>query len=98
MFTDITMFTYIRPGKFNVQIINDRKSPEKGFGLVIIKIPKTYIIILLWPSYYMPHNSQKTISQTSIKHYNQFRSLKTESLIWVKFTTDIGMKLKVETT
>ena len=31
------MFTYIRPVKYNVQMINVRKSPAKGFGLIIIK-------------------------------------------------------------
>ena len=56
MFTDITMFTYIRPVKCNVKIINVSKSPAKGFGLAIIKIPNTNIVIPLWPSYYMPQN------------------------------------------
>ena len=54
VFANITMFTYIRPEKWNVQILNGRKSPTKSFGLVIVKIPKIDIIILLWPSYYIP--------------------------------------------
>ena len=48
VFTNITMFTYIRPVKCNVKIINGRASPSEGFGFVIIKIPKTNIIIPLW--------------------------------------------------
>ena len=40
VFTNITVFAYIRPVKCNVQILNDRKSPIQVFGLVIIKIPK----------------------------------------------------------
>ena len=40
MFTGIAMSTYIRPVESNMQSINSRKSPAKGFGLVIIKIPK----------------------------------------------------------
>ena len=32
------MFTYIITVKCNVQIINGRKDPAKGFGLVIINI------------------------------------------------------------
>ena len=48
--TDIIMPSYIRPIKCNVQIINGRKSPVKGFCLVIIKIPKRNII------YHSGHN------------------------------------------
>ena len=96
-FANIKMFAYIRPVKFNVQIINSSKAPENVFGLVIIKIPKTSTIIPLWSSYYMPQNPQNTISQTLLKNYDQFRIVITEALIWVKMTTDTGMKLKVET-
>ena len=92
------MFTYITPVKYNVQILNGRKSREKGFGLVMVKIPKTNIIIPLWPSYYIPQNPQNTISQTALKHYNQLISVKTEALVWVQIATDTGIKLKVETT
>ena len=50
MFNYITMSTYIRHVKCNLQILNVRKSPTKVFGLVIIKNPKTGIIVPLWPS------------------------------------------------
>ena len=53
VFTDITIFTYTRPVKCNVQILNGRKYSANGFGLVKIKIPKTNITIPLWPSYYI---------------------------------------------
>ena len=45
----------------------------------------------------MPQNPQNTIIKTSLKHYNQFRSIKTGYLRWLKITTDKGKKLKVET-
>ena len=45
----------------------------------------------------MPQNPQNKISQTALKHYNEFRNLRTESLRWVKMTTDTGIKFKVET-
>ena len=45
----------------------------------------------------MPQNPQNTISQTALKNYNQFRSVRTEALRWVQITTDTGIKLKVET-
>ena len=46
----------------------------------------------------MPQNPQNKISQTSLKHYNKFRSARTEALRWSQITTDTGMKLKVKTT
>ena len=46
----------------------------------------------------MPQIPQNTISQTSLKHYNQFISVRTEALRWLKIATDKGIKLKVETT
>ena len=49
MFTDTTMFTYIRPVKCNVQIITGSKAPTKDFGLVIIIITKVNIVIPLQP-------------------------------------------------
>ena len=92
------MFDYTRPVKCNVQILNGSKSPTKRFGLVTIKIPKTNIIISLWPSYYMQQNPQNTISKTAIKHYIEFISVRTEYLRWVKMTTYTVIKLRVGTT
>ena len=97
MFTGIKLFAYIRPVQCNVKILNGRKAPAKGFGLDIIKTPKTNIIIPLWPSYYMPQNPQNTISQTALKNYNESRNFRTEALRWVQMTTDTGIKFKVET-
>ena len=62
--------------------------------LEVIKIPKTNIIIPLWPSYYISQNPQNTISQTALKYYNEFRNVRTEALRWVQMTTDTGIKFK----
>ena len=98
LFTGIKTVAYIRPVKVNAQMLNGRKASSKGFGLVIIKIPKTNMIIPLWSSYYMPQNPQNTISQTALRHYNELRSVRTGALVWVNMNTDIWIKLKVETT
>ena len=45
----------------------------------------------------MPQNSHNKISQDSLKHYNEFRNIRTEALRWVQMTTDVGIKFKVET-
>ena len=79
------MFTHIIPVRRNIQINNGSKAPVKGFGLFIIKIPKT-IIIPLWTSLYMTQKPQNTISQTTLRHYNKFRSVRTDSIIWLKIT------------
>ena len=73
------MAAYIHPVKCNIKILNCNKYPAKGVFLVIIKIPKN-IIIPLWPTYYMPQNTQHKISQTPLKRYNQFRNARIEAL------------------
>ena len=45
----------------------------------------------------MSQKPQNTISQTLIKPYNQFRSIRTEAQRWLQITTNTGKKLKVET-
>ena len=45
----------------------------------------------------MPQTPQHIIGQTELKHYNQFRSIRTESLRWLKFTAGLGGNFKVET-
>ena len=76
---------------------NVRKSPAKGFCLVILKTPETNIIIPFWPSYYMLQNPQNTISQNSLKHHNKFISVIPEDLRWLQITKDTGKKIKAET-
>ena len=71
--------------------------PAKGFGLVIVKIP-IFFIKSLRSSCYIPINLQNTISQPTLKHYNQFRSKITEAIRWLQITTDTGTKLKFKTT
>ena len=90
------MFNYIRPVKYNVKILNGRKAPTRGIGLVMIKTPKRKIIIPLWKTYYKPQNTQNKISQASLKHNNQFRSIRKEETQWLKLKTDLGKKLKFE--
>ena len=68
MFTDITIFTYIRNVKFNVQILNGSKALVKVFGLFIIKTPKkhnyTTLAIILYatkPTKYNQLNYTQTL-------------------------------------
>ena len=43
----------------------------------------------------MSQNPQ--LKKNALEHYNQFRSLITEALRWLKTTTDTGKKTIVET-
>ena len=52
----------------------------------------TSLVILLYST-----KPIKKISKTSLKHYNQFRSVRNEALIWLQITTDTVNKLKVKT-
>ena len=45
----------------------------------------------------MPQNPHNKISQDSLKHYNEFRNIRTEALRWVEMTIDTGIKFKIET-
>ena len=44
----------------------------------------------------MSQNSENTISQTALKHYNQFISVVNEALRCLQITTDTGNKIKVK--
>ena len=92
-----TIFYYIRTIKCNKKIINVSKYPAKGSGLITTKTPKINIIIPLWLSYYMPQKPQNKTNQTALKHYNEFKNVRTEALRWVQITIDTGIKSKVET-
>ena len=89
---------FIRPAKCNIKILNRSKDPAEGFGIIMVKIPETNRIIPLCPSYYMPQNTQRPISKTFLKQYNQFRSIIAEALRWLQITKDTVKWPKVEIT
>ena len=45
----------------------------------------------------MPKNPQNTRSQTVLKDYTRFISIRTDELRWLQITTYTGKKVKVET-
>ena len=38
----------------------------------------------------MPQKPQNTIDKTSLKYYNQLRTVRTEALRWLQITIDTG--------
>ena len=54
-------------------------------------------IIPLCPSYYITHIPQNKIRKTALKHYNEFRHVRTEALRWGTNEHRYRCKFKVET-
>ena len=75
--TDKENFVQYKEISVNIQQISGSTAIAVGYRLAIIKIPKTELIIPLWPVYYMPHNHQSTFSQNAIKSYKKIRCVHT---------------------
>ena len=87
MFNNITMFTYIIPVKCISKHSYWKKIPCKWFWFCHGKHSKNKKYIYLWKLYYMLQNQKNKIIQTALKYYNQLRSVRSETLIWLQITT-----------
>ena len=87
VYTDIIMFTYNRHVKCNIQIQNVSKAPKTILDLSSFKKIKK-ISLYHFGHHTICHKPTKKISQTSLKHYNQFRIIRNEALRWLKIITD----------
>ena len=88
----------MRPVKCNFVSYQFQPIPCKRFWPIYNKNTKnkhyyTPLAVILYAT-----NPQNTISQTALKNYNKFKSVRTEALRWLQTTTDTGIELKVETT
>ena len=64
MFNEMSMLTYIKPVKCNVEILNVSKDTEKVFGIIIIKIPPQ--ISLYYSGYHtIFHETHKKVKLNS---------------------------------
>ena len=95
--TDIENFLQYKEGPIKIQQLSGTTSSARGYGIEVIRIPKTDMIIPLWPVYHMPENPQNTLSQNALKDYNKFRSVRTEALQWIKFTNHLGNTSRLHT-
>eukprot|EP00957_Ditylum_brightwellii_P047403 3600588-Ditylum_brightwellii.AAC.2 len=67
-----------------------------GWGLVFLEVPNSsFPIIPLWHCYYMPKNSQNTLSQRALKGYNHFKAVNTEVLEWLSITDKNNNHVKI---
>ncbi len=62
----------------------------EGYGIKLIQCPTTNYIILLWPTYFMPHNTHPTLSPTALKHYLKYPKVITDHLHSLQITTTCG--------
>ena len=93
--TKRNQFIQFRSSNISIQQLSGHMTLTKGYGTAIARIPNTSFVIPLWPVFYMPDNPQNTLSPTAIKCYNAFRSVRVESLGWIKFTNAKGETVSV---
>lgn len=76
-----------------VQQLDGSITSAEGFGLKLIQhLPSKYIIPL-WPTYYMPQNSQCTFSPTALKHFLKYPTIITYHLQALAIITPCNQKL-----
>ena len=51
----------------------------------------------MYPSYLMKDNPQNTISTTTVKKYNDYRSVRVEAFEWFKITNSEGQSTRIST-
>eukprot|EP00957_Ditylum_brightwellii_P088474 6738246-Ditylum_brightwellii.AAC.1 len=79
---DLSLFTTFTSNPCSVTQVSGDLANCLDWDLDFIEIPhSTFPIIPLWPCYYMPKNSQNSLSQQALKQY--FRAVNTEALEWL---------------
>ena len=93
IFTNKDYFFILQPASGVITQVSGSSAAVEGLGIVFIRVPKSDIILPLYPCYYAPSFPQHTISPPAIKHYNHYRSVRTEALSWVRLVSESGQKL-----
>jgi len=88
-------FYVLQPIKSQITQVSRSTARCERIGIVLVKIPKSDIIIPLYPVYYAPTFPQNTVSPNAIKHYNKFRSVRSEALDWIRMVTHVGQKIHI---
>ena len=90
-------FLIYKRNTINIQQLSGTTTLARGYGLSLIRIPNTSMIIPLWPTYFMPSNPQNTLSQNTLKSYNNFLRVRTEALGWIHFSNASGQSAPLHT-
>ena len=87
----------ITPTKGKIIQVTGTSGNYEGVGIVICQIGDDPVIIPIYPSYLMRDNPQNTVYTTAIKKYNDFHSVRVESLELFKVTNNEGKSARVPT-
>ena len=66
-------------------------------GIVLVRMGNSDIIFALYPAYHMPNNPQHTLGLPAIKYYNNMRSVRMETLAWIRLVDQDGRKVLQDT-
>ena len=66
-------------------------------GIVLVRMGNSDIVFALYPAYHMPNNPQHTLGLPAIKYYNNMRSVRMETLAWIRLVDQDGRKVLQET-
>ena len=81
----------------DIQQVTGQPAKVEGMGIVPIRIPKFNMIYLLYPCYHMPENPQNTLGLTALKFYGKMRSVRMETLAWLKIVDKDGNTARTAT-
>ena len=91
-FTNKKWFFLLQPSSEHITQVSGATAKAKGLGVVFFCVPKSDLIIPLYPSYYAPDFPQNTISSDAMKLYNNFRKVTTEALESIQIVDEVGTK------
>ena len=80
-----------------VQQVSGTGAPVEGMGIVVVRLKASQMVIPLYPAYHMPNNPQHTLGLPAVKYYNEMRSVRMETLVWIRLVDQTGNKVIQET-
>ena len=78
--------------KSSVKQVSGDEAPVEGMGIVLARMKDCQDILVLYPCYHMPDNPQSTLGLPALKYYGEMRSVRTETLSWIRLVNKNGVK------
>ena len=83
--------------KSTMQQVSGLSAPVKGLGIVPISLTKSNTILLTYTCYHIMDNLQGTLELIGLKFYCKIRTVRLESLYWLKIATEDGVAICIST-
>lgn len=80
----------IRGSQYYGQQVTGTAAMCSGTGIALITLQKSGVVVLLHPCYHMPDNPQDTLGLPALKHYSRMRSVRIETLSWLRIVAEKG--------